>query len=328
MFLLFACYHVILSLQWDLNSIDCASFFIQSFPFWSNTHAIQTCNDFICRQLSCLNIPIGSQIFRYAIRSSRGAKIVNESKNVNPNACCSSNATETIQTPKHDILERIHSAAEGVVQNFLTIQDSFATASSKSTVDPSLCHSFICPNCDVEGASRYLLEYFEQFHSMKKVFYGKFLNGTVAKNATEHPGRLESVEECVESRTGTPFLQFLVDRHRKEYAQLNENPGKSENKQATKRIPRDVKSSELRLHHMSRVLDYLCKQQNQVNSVSATDGSNDQCKRQDSGFDEFELDPSYIVGRPLRLFNPVDNSYHTGRIIDFRVSVFLCNPDI
>jgi len=35
---------------------------------------------------------------------------------------------------------------------------------------------------------------------------------------------------------------------------------------------------------------------------------------------KFKLDPSYLVGMPIRLFNPIENSYHSGRIIDFKLN--------
>eukprot|EP00957_Ditylum_brightwellii_P126006 9606767-Ditylum_brightwellii.AAC.1 len=36
--------------------------------------------------------------------------------------------------------------------------------------------------------------------------------------------------------------------------------------------------------------------------------------------DEFEFGPSSLVGKPIRLYCPNDNSYHVGRIVDWRAA--------
>jgi hypothetical protein len=150
--------------------------------------------------------------------------------------------------------------------------------------------SFICPNCDVEGTSRYLLEYFEKVHAMKKNFYAEYLGGS-KKNNEERRAR---ADECVESRTGQSFLWHL----------MKDNCGDREIK--------NWNASEIQLGGMSRVFTYLSKQLEQQRNEDHTRRE----KRQKS---KFKVDPSYLVGMPVRLFNPIENSYHSGRIIDYKL---------
>jgi hypothetical protein len=164
--------------------------------------------------------------------------------------------------------------------------------------------AFICPNCDVEGTSRYLAEYFEKFHSMKKAFYTRYLSEVREQNLSH---RLNSAEESVEARTGEAFLWYLMQATRNEqlrHQQTTENMTLGEDK---------FNPSELKFKNMGFVHANLSKQL-QRKQVQHHQG---QQKRQKVTL--FGLDPSYLIGMPLRLFNPIDNSYHTGRILDYKV---------
>lgn len=160
--------------------------------------------------------------------------------------------------------------------------------------------SFICPKCDVEGTSRYLAEYFEQFHSLKKSFYTRYLSGG-AKRKNSH--RLERADESVEARTGEAFLWYLMQATRQEYLVKQQSKGT---------MTLDWNSSEIKLNSMAFVLTYLAKQLQQEHVQQHQ-------RRQKRQKVKFQLDPSYLVGMPIRLFNPIDNSYNTGRIIDYKV---------
>jgi hypothetical protein len=162
--------------------------------------------------------------------------------------------------------------------------------------------SFICPNCDVEGTSRYLAEYFEQFHSMKKSFYSRYLSGGVKQKMSQ---RLESADESVEARTGEAFLWHLM--------QLNKEYSRNNCTSKTISLGDMIwNSSEIKLKNMSFVLTYLSKQLQWEHLQQHQ-------RRQKRQKKIFQLDPSYLVGMPIRLFNPIDNSYHTGRILDYKV---------
>lgn len=151
--------------------------------------------------------------------------------------------------------------------------------------------SFICPSCDVEGTSRYLLEYFVKFHAMKKNFYAEYL-GDCKKKSQE---RLARADESVDSRTGQSFLWHLMKESCGEHEINNWN------------------ASEVRLEVMSNVLGYLSKEVQQQRNE-------DHMRREKRQKNKFKLDPSYLVGMPIRLFNPIENSYHSGRIIDYKLN--------
>lgn len=154
--------------------------------------------------------------------------------------------------------------------------------------------SFICPACDVEGSSRYLLEYFEKFHAMKKNFYADYLGGSKKFNSGEKRG--ERADESVESRTGEIFLWHL----------LTDNCGD--------RVITDWNASEIQLLCISRVLTYLSKELQQQRKEDHN------IRREKRQKNELKVDPSYFVGMPIRLFNPIENSYHSGRIIDCKLN--------
>ena len=234
--------------------------------------------------------------------------------------------------------------------------------------------SFICPSCDVEGSSRYLLEYFELFHAMKKSFYSRFLNDDV-------PVRKERMSESVESRTGYGILSYLAKIHAIDSGEYDEQ------------LLNRLLPSEINLSHVENVLQFLHSHatQDQI-QIDSIDGSNtkdnnekkrplegitpqylnqnesqqsslskkiktdfgiatavveegacdmnpeekiilkrdwlhsreaNQANQPSYGFDSTEqnrLDPTYLVGLPIMVFNPVDNSYHSGRIVDYKLN--------
>lgn len=152
--------------------------------------------------------------------------------------------------------------------------------------------SFICPSCDVEGTSRYLMLYFESFHAMKKNFYAEYLGNCTKKKGQE---RLARADESVDSRTGQSFLWHLMKDSCGEQHKINY-----------------WNASEVQLEAMSRVLGYLSKEVQQQR--------NEDMRREKRQKNKFKLDPSYLVGMPIRLFNPIENSYHSGRIIDYKLN--------
>jgi len=152
--------------------------------------------------------------------------------------------------------------------------------------------SFICPSCDVEGTSRYLLEYFEKFHAMKKNFYAKYLGGCTKKSLE----RLARADESVDSRTGQSFLWHLMKDSCGEQREIN-----------------NWNASEVQLGAMSKVLGYLSIEVQQQRNE-------DHMRREKRQKNKSKLDPSYLVGMPIRLFNPIENAYHSGRIIDYKLN--------
>jgi len=216
--------------------------------------------------LTCSGVPKGSQIFRNAIVSCQIAE------------------DEAVATSKG--ASRKYGLKDG----------------KQSKNWPTSTLSFMCPSCDVEGTSRYLLEYFERFHSMKKSFYAEYLRGS---NNDDMDCRLARADESVEARTGEAFLWHLMKDNRKEQVKKRHAEGKDG--------ILHWNPSEIQLKHMAKVLAFLSKQlqQEQIQQHQ---------RRQKRQKNKFQLDPSYLVGMPIRLFNPIDNSYHSGRVLDYKAN--------
>jgi hypothetical protein len=262
-------------------------------------------------QLACSAVPQGSQIFRFAI------------------ICCQPVADDadargessTLNYDTERMLENLYSSSGSAWWN-LPADDSTCMMDGKRRSHQSLQNdknwptsmmSFVCPNCDVEGTSRYLLEYFERFHSLKKTFYEEYLSGSNNRGVS---CRLDRADESVDARTGDAFLWYLMKDSRKEYLDKKQvkRPVTCSKLPPKNRVcidpffrSLDWNSSEIQLKNMGNVLTFLSKQQQKHKRRQ---------KRQKSSF---QLDPSYLVGMPIRLFNPIDNSYHTGRVLDFKL---------
>eukprot|EP00581_Thalassiosira_minuscula_P018607 CAMPEP_0183733886 /NCGR_PEP_ID=MMETSP0737-20130205/42307_1 /TAXON_ID=385413 /ORGANISM="Thalassiosira miniscula, Strain CCMP1093" /LENGTH=867 /DNA_ID=CAMNT_0025967247 /DNA_START=14 /DNA_END=2617 /DNA_ORIENTATION=+ len=241
--------------------------------------------------LTCSGVAKGSQIFHNTIISSQTAVKISVNKKY-----------DTKQ-----ILEHLYSPLEGVWWSLPTEVKKSKQRSQRSLQNdenwPTSTLSFMCPSCDVEGTSRYLSEYFERFHMMKASFYKEYLRGS-KMNGTYN--RLDAAEECVETRTGEAFLWHLMKNNLQEYESKRHIRGENEKKF-------EWNPSEIKLKSLARVLTFLSKQlqHQQMRQLK---------RRQKRQKNKFQLDPSYLVGMPIRLFNPIDNSYHSGRIMDHKVN--------
>lgn len=134
---------------------------------------------------------------------------------------------------------------------------------------------------------------------MKTSFYAEYLGGS--NNATGC--RRDRADESAEARTGEAFFWHLMKDNRKDYLRRRRAEGETICGEL------DWKSSEIQLKSMSKVLTFLSKQLQQQ-----------QQRRQKRQKNKFQLDSSYLVGMPIRLFNPIDNSYHSGRVIDYKTN--------
>ena len=175
---------------------------------------------------------------------------------------------------------------------------------------------FVCPSCDLHGSKAIMLiDYFERFDAMKIEYFSKQLNWTKEK-ASECRSRIDRPDECVEIRSGLAFLSFLVDDARNDFM-----------KDYRKRqiVSSDSKlqfnPTELRLERMSEVLYQLKKE---LPGQKNQDHRRRDDKRQKH---KITLDPTYLVGLPIRLFNPIDNSYNSGRIVDCKLNSTLHKDD-
>jgi len=242
--------------------------------------------------LTCSGVPKGSQIFRNSIVTCHTTEV----------EAIATNMSVGRKYSAEHILERLYSSSERAWWDLLPDQFVPVDGGKYSKNWPTSSSSFMCPSCDVEGRSRYLLEYFERFHTMKKSFYAGYLRG---ENSDDMDCRLNRVDESVEARTGEAFLWHLMKDNRR--GQTKKGEGGDKNEELI------WNSSEIQLKHMADVLAFLSKQLQQQQMQQ-------QQRRQKRQKTKFQLDPSYLVGMPIRLFNPIDNSYHSGRVLDYKVN--------
>lgn len=198
---------------------------------WSELNSISY--SYVCSpQLRCSRVPEKSQIYYNATNSG-------QRKPLSPGSISKSNDAAWWNIP---IRNSLQSNDDIVPDQLLTSSDALFGSFQLYDKDPmSSLSSFVCPSCDVEGSSRYLLEYFELFHAMKKTFYSQYLTD-------DTPVRRDRMSECVESRTGEGILEYLVKVHATD-CQLSGGG-----------ILRMCAASELNILHMANVRQFLSKQ--------------------------------------------------------------------
>mmetsp|Transcript_23359 Transcript_23359/g.56378 ORF Transcript_23359/g.56378 Transcript_23359/m.56378 type:complete len:699 (-) Transcript_23359:357-2453(-) len=241
--------------------------------------------------LTCSGVPKGSQVFWNAVMSCHTA--------ANETVASTNNSNKTM-------VERPHSSTGGGWWDpSLMGGKQRSQQSLQNNKDwPTSMLSFMCRNCDVEGRSRYLSEYFERFNSMKKSFYAKYLSGT---NIERMGCRQDRADESVEARTGEAFLWYLLEDNNKYFLRKEQAQGGSICYDGE---VENWKPSEIHLQSMANILTFLSKQQQMQQHR----------RRQKRQKNKFQLDPSYLVGMPIRLFNPIDNSYHSGHVLDYKTN--------
>ena len=194
---------------------------------------------------------------------------------------------------------------------------------------------FVCPSCDVEGTSRYLLEYFETFRDSKVQFYGDCECVDDVCPAHDGGGFVRRLLRAVDNHGGTPGtcknirrfnasevtmgkIRLILDgiaRHKEGWeadsTKRTKDAGRAAKttKQATGKYAalssKESKPSARRRRSRER--------RNHLSS-KATSGAYDKDNTNGAG----AVGPSYFVGQPVRLFCHIDNSYHVGRIVDCR----------
>jgi len=169
---------------------------------------------------------------------------------------------------------------------------------------------YLCPYCDVEGTSHYLIEYFEAYR----------------KSKTRFCHDEEAVDKvCPASSQGREFVEYVlrsasgVSKHGmnagggggRNGAKLSAlSPCKTMGMTTPKKtagtavstMGSNEKKSEVQLHHIEKIFAGVAHGDD-IGSVCGTGN---------------EFDPSVLVGQPIRLFNPIEDAYHIGRIVDWR----------
>ena len=152
-----------------------------------------------------------------------------------------------------------------------------------------IINPFLCPLCDVLGTSKYLLEYFQNFRALKSAFFG---DDECVENL-QPVGCIETEKTSCNSLTPIEDYRGVANEHGfVKHLML---------KQSEAELPH--KETELT---MGRIIDI-------YNGVSHGDGG------MKANFDIENINATYLIGQPIRLFCNITDSYHTGRIIDSRI---------
>ena len=169
---------------------------------------------------------------------------------------------------------------------------------------------YLCPYCDVEGTSHYLIEYFEAYRRSKTKFCQdqeavdrvapatelgrKFIEHVISKASSNHlePGKGLPRGK---SKILSPSKLMGIGNGGKIPAAAGTSPGLSKEEVALQTI------SEIQLPHVRRLLSGIARGDDE-SAIS----------------EDIPVDPTFFVGQPIKLYSPIEDAYHVGRIVDWR----------
>ena len=262
--------------------------------------------------LACSAIPVGSRLYRDAV-TEHYVKTCG-------NSCGKSSTIGGVIVREED--ERKMAAlsgtnASGGNNNNVNIDDDLDDEDDEKDLpqtqfeDEQALRGYLCPYCDVEGTSHYLIEYFEAYRRSKTKFCNdeeavdrvtpatelgrKFIEYVISKAASNHlkPGKGLPRGK---SKILSPCKLMGMGNGGKIPAAADTSPGLSKEEVALQTI------SEIQLPHIRRLLSGIAR---------GDDGSS-------ASQDVVPLDPTFFVGQPIKLYSPIEDSYHVGRIVDWR----------
>ena len=262
--------------------------------------------------LACSAIPVGSRLYRDAV-TEHYIKTCG-------NSCGKSSTIGGVIVKEED--ERKMAAlsgtnASGGNNNNVKIDDDVDDEDDEKNrpqtqfEDEQALRGYLCPYCDVEGTSHYLIEYFEAYRRSKTKFCNdeeavdrvtpatelgrKFIEYVISKAASNHlkPGKGLPRGK---SKILSPCKLMGMGNGGKIPAAADTSPGLSKEEVALQTI------SEIQLPHIRRLLSGIAR---------GDDGSS-------ASPDVVPLDPTFFVGQPIKLYSPIEDSYHVGRIVDWR----------
>ena len=259
--------------------------------------------------LACSAIPVGSRLYRDAV-TEHYIKMCG-------NSCDKSSNIGGVVVKEED--ERKMAALSG-----LSAGDSNNNADIDNDVEEDdnqdqpqthfeaeqVLRGYLCPYCDVEGTSHYLIEYFEAYRRSKTKFCKnqeavdrvapatelgrKFIEHVISKASTNHLKPGKGLPQG-KSKILSPSKLMGIGNGGKIPAAAGTLPGLSKEELALQTM------SEIQLPHIRRLLSGI---------VRGDDGS--------ATSEDVPLDPTFFVGQPIKLYSPIEDAYHVGRIIDWR----------
>lgn len=221
--------------------------------------------------LSCVSIPIGSRLYRDAL-TEHYARMCRGRCRASKRSCLKtkSSVSSLSITPTSMSLSPLLPPVVG----------------NTECEDRQIRRGFLCPYCDVEGTSHYLVEYFEAYRKAKT----KFCHDDEAVDRV-----------CPASKLGRAFVLMLLAKG----ATANAEAFSASTTQNICSTTSGVfKSSEVRLDLMEKITKSIANVAGTADNILHTP------RRQ--------LHPSDLVGQPIRLFNPIEDAYHVGRIVDYK----------
>ena len=259
--------------------------------------------------LACSAIPVGSRLYRDAV-TEHYIKMCG-------NSCGKSSSIGGVVVKEKD--ERKMAALSGD-----TAADSNNNADIDSDIDEDndqdqpqthfeaeqVLRGYLCPYCDVEGTSHYLIEYFEAYRRSKTKFCKdqeavdrvapatelgrKFIEHVISKASSNHlkPGKGLPRGK---SKILSPSKLMGIGNGGKIPAAAGTSSGLTKEEVALQTI------SEIQLPHVRRLLSGIAR---------SDDGS--------ATGEDIPLDPTFFVGQPIKLYSPIEDAYHVGRIVDLR----------
>jgi len=155
---------------------------------------------------------------------------------------------------------------------------------------------YICPNCDIQGSSQYLMEYLEPFHTKRPPQKTETL-----KCSEIQLSRISQILQLYSLEIEASHIQTNTDEHCKD---LTNRP-----------------KLQKRLFHKSIYVPDVIQENNSSkrHSVSSTSSSNLFDSNHANDQLQYKAIPSVLVGQPIQMYCPIDNIYHLGRIIDWRI---------
>jgi len=265
------------------------------------------------------------------------------------------NKDDTCETLTETETCTVDCAGTSIVSPPISRRGSFENKTNKTFIQPFKIdddrYTFLCPFCDVQGSSQYLQEYFSSFRAQKVDYYALeesrdfppacFSRNKPTKSAANNDKRRDS---C--------FMDYLIQQQ----DNLGFSCGKTELQLdhiqnimgCIRRCDNGVQEKE--------VCEAGCVETTKVSSLRSPLKKRNKTKGQSAGdymkttkagtyilkqqlrieLDEKNtnklppLNVTFLVGQPVRLFCKIDNTYHVGRIIDWRIwneSQFIYSTD-
>lgn len=265
--------------------------------------------------LACSAIPVGSRLYRDAVTEHY--------INTCSKSCGKTSSIGGLKV-KEDDDRKMAAVSSGKSDNKIG-----ATADGDDDGDDTdrpqthfeaeqVLRGYLCPYCDVEGTSHYLIEYFEAYRRSKTRFCKddeavdrvspaselgrKCLEYVISMAASSHIKLPAKTLPGGKSKILSPCKMMAIG-----------NGGKTVGAAATVSSASSASTkaemalqtiSEVQLPHIGRLLAGISRD-DEEGAGSAIGG-------------EALLDPSFFVGQPIRLYNPIEDAYHVGRIVDWK----------